>query len=48
MDFTIPMIEKARINTEKLGFTNVEFRQGDIENMPVAANIADVIVSIVY
>jgi arsenite methyltransferase len=39
------MIEKAKSNAKKLGFTNVEFRQGDIENMPLAANIADVVVS---
>jgi ubiquinone/menaquinone biosynthesis C-methylase UbiE len=39
------MIEKARINAEKLGFNNVEFRQGDIENIPVTANAAHVIVS---
>jgi SAM-dependent methyltransferase len=45
IDFTEPMIEKARANAEKLGFNNVEFRQGDIEKMPVGANVADVIVS---
>lgn len=45
IDFTPAMIEKARINTEKRGFNNVEFRQGDIENMPIAANTADVVVS---
>lgn len=45
IDFSEAMIEKARINTEKLGFNNVEFRQGDIEKMPVSANIADVVVS---
>jgi arsenite methyltransferase len=45
IDFTDAMIEKARINTEKLGFHNVEFRKGDIEKMPVTANSADVIVS---
>jgi SAM-dependent methyltransferase len=45
IDFTTAMIEKARINAEKRGFNNVEFRQGDIENMPVSDNIADVIVS---
>ena len=45
IDFTPAMIEKARSNAEKLGFHNVEFRQGDIEKMPVTANIADVIVS---
>lgn len=45
IDFTPAMIEKARANAEKLAFHNVEFRQGDIENMPVSANVADVIVS---
>jgi SAM-dependent methyltransferase len=45
IDFTPAMINLARVNAEKLGFHNVDFRQGDIENMPVAANIADVIVS---
>lgn len=45
IDFTEAMIVKARSNAEKLGFNNVEFRQGDIEKMPVTANVADVIVS---
>ena len=45
IDFTPAMIDRARINTEARGFNNVEFRQGDIEKMPVSANIADVIVS---
>jgi arsenite methyltransferase len=45
IDFTPAMIDKARANAEKLGFNNVEFRQGDIEHMPVTANTADVIVS---
>jgi SAM-dependent methyltransferase len=45
IDFTDAMIDKARTNAEKLGFHNVEFRKGDIEKMPVAANTADVIVS---
>ncbi len=45
IDFTDAMIDKARTNAEKLGFHNVEFRQGDIEKMPIAANTADVIVS---
>ncbi|WP_346316028.1 arsenite methyltransferase [Chitinophaga sp. YIM B06452] len=45
IDFTPAMIEKARANAEKLGYNNVEFRQGDIEKMPVSANVADVIVS---
>ncbi len=45
IDFTDAMIDKARVNAEKLGFHNVEFRKGDIEKMPVSANTADVIVS---
>jgi SAM-dependent methyltransferase len=45
VDFTDKMIEKARTNSEKLGYRNVEFRQGDIENLPLAGNIADVVVS---
>jgi len=45
IDFTPAMIERARQNNEVRGFNNVEFRQGDIENMPVTANTADVIVS---
>ncbi|MBX2962839.1 MAG: arsenite methyltransferase [Cyclobacteriaceae bacterium] len=45
IDFTEKMIEKARTNAEKLGFNNVEFRYGDIEKMPVTANVADVVVS---
>jgi ubiquinone/menaquinone biosynthesis C-methylase UbiE len=39
------MIEKARFNAEKLEVNNVEFRQGDIENMPLAGSTADVVVS---
>lgn len=45
IDFTPAMIDKARSNAEKRGLNNVEFRQGDIEHMPVTSNIADVIVS---
>ena len=45
VDFTERMVEKARTNAEKLGFNNVEFRFGDIEQMPVSANVADVVVS---
>ena len=39
------MINKARQNTEVRGFGNVEFRQGDIEDMPLRNDIADVVVS---
>jgi len=45
IDFTPAMIERARKNAEVKGFNNVEFRQGDIEKMPVTSNLADVIVS---
>ena len=45
IDFTPAMIEKARRNDELRGFNNVEFRQGDIENMPLTSNVADVVVS---
>lgn len=45
IDFTVAMTEKARANNAKLGFTNVEFIQGDIEAMPLAENQFDVIVS---
>jgi arsenite methyltransferase len=45
IDFTPAMIDRARKNAEVRGFSNVEFRQGDIEHMPVPDNTADVIVS---
>jgi ubiquinone/menaquinone biosynthesis C-methylase UbiE len=45
IDFTPAMIEKARHNAEVRGFNNVEFRQGDIEAMPVGGGVADVVVS---
>lgn len=45
IDFTEAMIKRARANAEKLGLNNVEFRQGDIEDMPVTSNYANVIVS---
>ena len=45
IDFTPIMIEKARTNADKLGYTNVEFREGDIDNMPVGDSSADVVVS---
>jgi SAM-dependent methyltransferase len=45
IDFTEVMIEKARDNAEKLGYHNVEFRQGDIENIPIGGNRVDVVVS---
>ena len=45
VDMTEEMINKARQNVDKLGFNNVEFRLGDIEEMPVGAGVVDVIVS---
>jgi ubiquinone/menaquinone biosynthesis C-methylase UbiE len=45
IDFTSAMIDRARHNAEKLGFDNVVFLQGDIENMPLDAAIADVVIS---
>ena len=45
IDFTEAMITKARQNAEKLGLNNVEFRQGDIEDMPITSGKADVIIS---
>ncbi len=45
IDFSPAMLNKARQNADKRGFNNVEFREGDIENMPVADAVADVIVS---
>ena len=45
IDFTPAMIEKATQNAQKLGFDNVIFHLGDIEELPLADNIADVVVS---
>ncbi|WP_018477585.1 arsenite methyltransferase [Pontibacter roseus] len=45
LDMTEAMVAKARENADKLGFNNVEFRQGEIEAMPIAANRADVVIS---
>ena len=45
IDFTEAMIGKARKNAAARGFQNVEFRSGDIEQMPVTSNFANVIVS---
>ena len=45
LDMTEAMIEKANANKEKLGFKNVEFRLGEIEDMPVNSNSVDVVLS---
>jgi ubiquinone/menaquinone biosynthesis C-methylase UbiE len=45
VDMTPDMLEKARANARKGGYDNVEFRLGEIENLPVADNSVDVIIS---
>ncbi|MFZ1977124.1 MAG: arsenite methyltransferase [Bacteroidota bacterium] len=45
IDMTEAMIAKAHTNAEKLGFKNVDFRWGDIDNMPIEDTTADVVVS---
>ena len=45
IDMTPEMIDKARENARKGKHSNVEFRLGEIENLPVADNIADAIIS---
>ncbi len=45
IDMTPSMISKARNNADKAGFSNVEFRLGEIEHLPVANNSVDVIIS---
>ena len=45
VDMTPEMIDRARANAIKGGYTNVEFRQGDIENLPVEDNSVDVVLS---
>ena len=45
VDFVTEMIKKARANADKMGFNNVEFRYGDIEDMPISDSTVDVVVS---
>ncbi len=45
IDMTPEMVEKARENAHKGGYENVEFRLGEIENLPVADNHVDAIIS---
>lgn len=45
VDMTPEMVSKARKNAEKMGMDNVEFRLGEIENIPVGDNCADIIIS---
>jgi arsenite methyltransferase len=45
VDMTEEMLRKARTYTKKYGFKNVDFRLGDIENLPVESGSVDVIIS---
>lgn len=45
VDMTPEMLDRARHNAAKGGYTNVEFRLGEIENLPVADNSVDVVIS---
>ncbi|MCR4301124.1 MAG: arsenite methyltransferase [Sulfuricaulis sp.] len=45
VDMTPAMISKARANAEQGGYHNVEFRLGEIENLPLADHSVDVIIS---
>lgn len=45
VDMTPAMVTKARTNAQQHGYTTVEFRLGEIENLPVADSIADVLLS---
>ncbi len=45
VDMTPEMVSKARKNAEKAGYNNVDFRFGEIENLPLADSIVDVIIS---
>lgn len=45
VDFSEPMLNKARANADKMGYNNVEFRQGDIEQLPIGGGKADVVLS---
>ena len=45
VDMTHEMLKKARENAAKIGATNVEFRLGEIEHLPIADDTADVIIS---
>lgn len=45
VDFVPEMVAKARANAEQLGFDNVEFVEGDIEDIPLDTDTADVVLS---
>ena len=45
IDFTLEMIGKAMVNKLKVGYNNVDFKLGEIENIPLENNMADVVIS---
>jgi arsenite methyltransferase len=45
VDMTPEMLQKARENAKKSGYSNVEFRQGEIENLPIEDDSVDVVIS---
>lgn len=45
VDMTPEMVEKARINADKLNISNVDFRLGEIEKLPVSDDSVDVVIS---
>jgi arsenite methyltransferase len=45
IDFTPEMVTRARANAAKLGFSNVEFWEGDIDKLPLEDKLADVVIS---
>ena len=45
VDMTLEMIEKAKVNAGKLNISNVEFRLGEIEKIPVSESSVDVVIS---
>lgn len=45
VDMTKEMIEMAKTNAQKQGYKNVEFKLGDIENLPIDDNSVDVVIS---
>ena len=45
LDMTPEMLKLARMNAEKMGVKNVEFRQGEIEHMPIDSESIDIIIS---
>jgi arsenite methyltransferase len=45
VDMTSEMVDRARANARKGGYTNIDFRQGELENMPVADDYVDVVIS---